>query len=199
MASYAKLTMSPLDLLYRYMHPKTGISEQEFAPIAACFQPYSYKINQYLLREGEVCQHNYFVAKGSFRMYQVNAEGQELTRYFAFENKFGTNLTSLIEGLPSIENLQAIEPLEVLRISKTDFFELVESNPAVNKIYRNILENAYITSQKRIYDLQGMNALDRLRWLMGQYPMILTRIPSRMIASYLGITPYTLSRLKAQL
>ena len=132
-------------------------------------------------------------------MYHVNAEGMELTRYFAFENKFGTNLTSLIEGLPSIENLQAIEPLEVLRISKTDFFNLVESNPAINKIYRNILENAYITSQKRIYDLQGMTALDRLRWLLEQYPMILTRIPSRMIASYLGITPYTLSRLKSQL
>ena len=191
--------MNPLELLYRYMSERTGLSEQEFEPIAACFQPCSYKTNQYLLREGEVCQHNYFVTKGSFRMYHVNAEGMELTRYFAFENKFGTNLTSLIEGLPSIENLQAIEPLEVLRISKTDFFNLVESNPAINKIYRNILENAYITSQKRIYDLQGMTALDRLRWLLEQYPMILTRIPSRMIASYLGITPYTLSRLKSQL
>lgn len=191
--------MSPLDLLYRYMHARTGLSEQEFEPIAACFQPCSYKTNQYLLREGEVCQHNYFVTKGSFRMFQVNAEGMELTRYFAFENKFGTNLTSLIEGSHSIENLQAIEPLEVLKISKKDFFDLVDSNPAINKIYRNILENAYITSQKRIYDLQGMAALDRLRWLLEQYPMILTRIPSRMIASYLGITPYTLSRLKAQL
>ena len=191
--------MNPLELLYRYMSERTGLSEQEFEPISACFQPCSYKTNQYLLREGEVCQHNYFVTKGSFRMYHVNAEGMELTRYFAFENKFGTNLTSLIEGSPSIENLQAIEPLEVLRISKTDFFDLVDSNPAITKIYRNILENAYITSQKRIYDLQGMTALDRLRWLLEQYPMILTRIPSRMIASYLGITPYTLSRLKSQL
>ena len=191
--------MNPLELLYRYMSERTGLSFEEFAPIATCFQPFSYKTNQYLLREGEICQHNYFVTKGSFRMYHINAEGMELTRYFAFENKFGTNLTSLIEGLPSIENLQAIEPLEVLRISKTDFFGLVERNPAVNKVYRNILENAYITSQKRIYDLQGMAALDRLRWLLEQYPMILTRIPSRMIASYLGITPYTLSRLKSQL
>ena len=191
--------MNPLELLYRYMSERTGLSFEEFSSISACFQPFSYKSNQYLLREGEICQHNYFVTKGSFRMYHVNAEGMELTRYFAFENKFGTNLTSLIEGLPSIENLQAIEPLEVLRISKTDFFNLVESNPAINKIYRNILENAYITSQKRIYDLQGMTALDRLRWLLEQYPMILTRIPSRMIASYLGITPYTLSRLKSQL
>ena len=191
--------MSQSEILYRYMHERTGLLEEDFVPIAAFFKPFTFKVNQFLLREGEVCQHNYFVTKGSFRMFHVNAEGQELTRYFAFENKFGTNLTSLIEGSPSIENLQAIEPLEVLRISKTDFFELVESNPDLNKIYRNILENAYITSQKRIYDLQGMTALDRLRWLLGQYPLILTRIPSRMIASYLGITPFTLSRLKSQL
>ena len=191
--------MSQLEILYRYMHERTGLLEEDFVPIAAFFKPFVFKTNQFLLREGEVCQHNYFVTHGSFRMYHVNAEGQELTRYFAFENKFGTNLTSLIEGSPSIENLQAIEYLEVLRISKVDFFRLVETNPAVNKIYRNILENAYITSQKRIYDLQGMTALDRLRWLLGQYPLILTRIPSRMVASYLGITPYTLSRLKAQL
>jgi CRP-like cAMP-binding protein len=181
------------------MHTRTGISETDFTEISSYFQPFSCKPNHYLLREGEVCQFNYFVTKGSFRMFQVNADGQELTRYFAFDNKFGTNLTSLIEGSRSIENLQAIEPLEGLKISKADFFKLVENHPAVNTIYRNILENAYVTSQKRIYDLQGMTALDRLRWLLEQYPLILTRIPSRMIASYLGITPYTLSRLKAQL
>jgi CRP-like cAMP-binding protein len=175
------------------------LSQEEFDRFRDRFVIMRYKRNEFLVREGEICQFNYFVIKGSFRMYQINEEGQELTRYFAFENKFGTNLTSLIEGNPSFENLQALEPLEVLRISKTDFFQLVETEPAVNKIYLNILQNAYITSQKRIYDLQGMTALDRLRWLLEQYPMILTRIPSRMIASYLGITPYTLSRLKAQL
>ncbi len=191
--------MSQLDLLYRYMHARTGITKAEFEALSVYFQPFACKANQYLLREGEACQYNYFVTKGSFRMFQVNSEGQELTRYFAFENKFGTNLTSLIEGTRSIENLQAIEPLEGLMITKADFFRLVEISPDINRIYRNILENAYITSQKRIYDLQGMAALDRLKWLMEQYPMILTRIPSRMIASYLGITPYTLSRLKSQL
>ena len=191
--------MSQLDLLYRYMHARTGITEAEFEPLSAFFQPFSYKANQYLLREGEVCQYNYFVTKGSFRMFQLTADGQELTRYFAFENKFGTNLTSLIESTRSIENLQAIESLEGLKITKADFFRMVETSPAINVIYRNILENAYITSQKRIYDLQGMPALDRLRWLLNQYPLILTRIPSRLIASYLGITPYTLSRIKAQL
>lgn len=191
--------MNPHGCMLAYIRVLMPLSQEEFDRFRDRFVIMRYKRNEFLVREGEICQFNYFVIKGSFRMYQINEEGQELTRYFAFENKFGTNLTSLIEGNPSFENLQALEPLEVLRISKTDFFQLVETEPAVNKIYLNILQNAYITSQKRIYDLQGMTALDRLRWLLEQYPMILTRIPSRMIASYLGITPYTLSRLKAQL
>lgn len=191
--------MNPHDPLLAYIRSLVPISDAEFDRFKDRFVPVRLKRNEYLLRAGEVCQHNYFVIKGSFRMYHINPEGQELTRYFAFENKFGTNLTSLIEGSPSLENMQAMEPLEVLRITKTDFFHLVETVPQVNKIYRNILQNAYITSQKRIYDLQGMPALDRLKWLLGQYPKILNRLPSRLIASYLGITPFTLSRLKAEL
>lgn len=191
--------MNPHDPLLDYIRSLVPISIDEFDRFKDRFVPVRLKRNEYLLRAGEVCQHNYFVIKGSFRMYHINPEGQELTRYFAFESKFGTNLTSLIEGSPSLENMQAMEPLEVLRITKTDFFHLVETVPQVNKIYRNILQNAYITSQKRIYDLQGMPALDRLKWLLGQYPKILNRLPSRLIASYLGITPFTLSRLKAEL
>lgn len=191
--------MRPHDQLLAYIRVLIPTSQEEFDQFKDRFEVQRLKRNEYLLRAGEVCQFNYFVIQGSFRMYHINTDGQELTRYFAFENKFGTNLTSLIEGNPSQENLQAMEPLEVLRISKTDFFQLVESVPQINKIYLNILQNAYITSQKRIYDLQGMSALERLKWLLSQNPGILNRLPSRLIASYLGVTPFTLSRLKADL
>jgi len=191
--------MSPHDSLLAYIRVLMPLSQEEFDRFKDRFVFMRYKRNDFLLSEGEICQFNYFVIKGSFRMYQINKEGQELTRYFAFERKFGTNLTSLIEGSPSFENIQAIEPLEVLRIAKADFLQLVETEPAINKVYRNMLQNAYITSQKRIYDFQGMPALSRLKWLLDQYPLILSRIPGRIIASYLGVTPYTLSRLKAQL
>lgn len=132
-------------------------------------------------------------------MYHLGPEGQEFTRYFAFENKFGTSLTSLIESKPAIENIQAVEKSEVMKISKVDFFNLVETVPAVNLVYRNMLEQAYITSQKRIYDFQEKSALERLKWLLTHQPGILNRIPSRLVASYLGITSYTLSRIKAEL
>lgn len=191
--------MNPYDTLFQYLQSKAPITEEEFARFKDFFSYQKVKVNEFLLREGEICLFNHFVLKGSFRFYHVNPEGQELTRYFAFENKFGTNLTSLIEGTPSLEYIQAVEPSEVLKIRSGDFFRLVDSVPQINLVYRNILQNAYITSQKRIYDLQGMSALDRLKWLLNHQPGILSRIPSRLVASYLGITPFTLSRLKSEL
>lgn len=191
--------MSPHDQLLKYIQAVTPLSVEEFSKFKDRFVIQKVKRNEYLLREGEVCNFNLFVSSGTLRMYHLGPEGQEFTRYFAFENKFGTSLTSLIEGKPAIENIQAVEKSVVLRISKADYLELVETVPQINVIYRNMLEQAYITSQKRIYDFQGKSALERLKWLMSHQPGILTRIPSRLVASYLGITSYTLSRLKTEL
>ncbi len=173
--------------------------ESEYDSFKDSFVLKKVKRNEFLLREGEVCNFNLFVTSGTLRMFHIGSEGQEFTRYFAFENKFGTSLTSLIEGKPAIESIQAVEKSEVLKISKADFLDLVERVPAVNLIYRNMLEQAYITSQRRIYDLQGKSALERLKWLMAHQPGILNRIPNKLVASYLGITSYTLSRIKADL
>ncbi len=191
--------MSPHDQLLKYIQAVTPLSVGEFSQFKDRFVIQKVKRNEYLLREGEVCNFNLFVCSGTLRMYHIGPEGQELTRYFAFENKFGTSLTSLIEGKPAIENIQAVEKSILLKISKADFLNLVDTVPQVNLIYRNMLEQAYITSQKRIYDFQGKSALERLKWLMSHQPGILNRIPSRLVASYLGITSYTLSRLKADL
>lgn len=191
--------MSPHDQLFKYFQGVTSLTEEEFSNFRDRFVLVKVKRNEFLLREGEVCNFNLFVCNGTLRMYHFGSDGQELTRYFAFENKFGTSLTSLIEGKPAIENIQAVEKSTLLKISKTDFLDLVETIPQVNKIYRNMLEQAYITSQKRIYDFQGKSALERLKWLMSNQPGILSRIPSRLVASYLGITAYTLSRIKAEL
>ena len=86
-----------------------------------------------------------------------------------------------------------------MAISRDDFFHLVDTVPAVAKIYRLILEAAFITAQERIYGFQNLTALEKLRWLLNYQPRILSRLSGRMVASFLGVTPYTLSRLKAEL
>lgn len=186
-------------LLQSYFQERTSISMEELDSISPYFMEKSCKKNEYLLREGEVCKYNYFVVSGCLRLFSVNKQGIENTRYFAFEGKFGTSFTSLITKEPSFEYIQCLENSKVLYIHRDDFYNLVETVPAVNKIYRNIMESAYITTQRRIYDLQGSDSLERVNLLLKNYPQILNRLSNKIVASYLGITPYTLSRLKARL
>ncbi|MEQ9221542.1 MAG: Crp/Fnr family transcriptional regulator [Cyclobacteriaceae bacterium] len=187
------------DLLFKYFQSKVNIDQDQFDVLAPQFKRFDTKRNEFLLRRGEICKYNYFVNEGCLRFFTTNKEGQQMTRYFAFPGKFGTSLASFIELEPSFEYIQSVEQSQILAISRQDFFELVDSNPVINKIYRDILEMAYITSQKRIYGLQGDTALDRLKWLMEYQPKILSKLSNKVIASYLGVTPYTLSRLKTEL
>lgn len=186
-------------LLKEYFKIHTTADDEALEKIAPFFVEKSYDKNEYLLREGEVCKYNYFIISGCMRIFTTNNEGVENTRYIAFEGKFGTSFTSLITGKPSFENIQSLEKTKVLSIYKDDFYDLVETEPAVNQIYRNILESAYITTQKRIYDFQGADSLQRVQWILENQPKILSRISNKVVASYLGITPHTLSRLKSKL
>jgi CRP-like cAMP-binding protein len=187
------------DLLYKYFQDKTEIDQKVFSGFSQYFKPKVFKKNEFILREGEICHHNIFVNNGCLKLYSINEEGKEFIRYFAFEGKFGTALSSLIDKKPSFEYIQAVESSELLMITRKDFFKLVETVPQINFIYRDILEMAYITSQKRIYGLQGQSALEQLKWLLQYQPKILSRLSNKVVASYLGVTQYTLSRLKAVL
>ncbi|MCU0358599.1 MAG: Crp/Fnr family transcriptional regulator [Cyclobacteriaceae bacterium] len=187
------------EMLKTYFREIACIKEEKIPLLSPYFTEKAVQKNEVLLREGEVCKFNYFVVSGCLRLYSVNKQGIENTRYIAFERKFATSFTSLITGKPSIEYIQSLEKSTVLTISKEDFFYLVEHEPAVNKVYRHILESAYITTQRRIYDLQGADSLNRLKWLLDQQPDVFNKVSSKVIASYLGVTPYTLSRLKANL
>lgn len=185
--------------LYQYMYDRTHISSSDFASFSEFFKFKKVKRGQMLLSEGNICHQMYFVIKGCLRFFAVGEDGKENTRYFAFEQKFGTALTSFIENKASFENIQSLESSEILIIDREHFFRLVESNKYINLIYRDILEMAYATSQRRIYGLQGDTALDRLKWLLEYQPYIMARLSHRIIATYVGVTPYTLSRLKASL
>lgn len=188
-----------IDALRQYFKNLTNVQEHQLDHILSFFEPIQYKKNDIILRPGEICRHNYFVVKGGVRFFTVNEKGFEFTRYFAFENKFGTALSSFITKQPSIEYIQCIEETELLMIAQHHFIDLVQKDSTMNFIYQNVLEKAYITSQQRIYSLQGESALDRLKWLLDYQPDIFSRVSSKIIASYLGVTTYTLSRLKVAL
>ncbi len=167
--------------------------------IFAYFTPLTTKRNQFLLNQGDICKYYYFVNKGCLRLFTINREGIETTRYFAFEGAFGTALPSLIDQTPAFEFVQTIEQSELLKISRENFFHLVETVPQFAKIYRQILECGFIFAQQRIYGFQGFDALEKVKWVMKYQPDFLVRVSNKIAASYLGLTPSTLSRIKSKL
>jgi CRP-like cAMP-binding protein len=185
--------------LREYLKKRTTLEESELSHILSCFTLLITKRNQILLKEGDICKHYYFVNKGCLRLFTYNKEGIETTRYFAFEGAFGTALPSLIDQTPSFEFVQTIESSELLKISRDSFFHFVETVPQFAVVYRKILEIGFITAQKRIYGFQGFDAMEKVKWVMQYQPDFLIRVSNKMAASYLGLTPATLSRIKSKL
>lgn len=112
---------------------------------------------------------------------------------------FCTVLPSFIDQKPANEYLQSIEKAEVLVCNRTDFYELIKIYPELDRLYRQILELGFITSQQRIYGFQSFDALEKVKWVIKNQPHLLLRVSNKITASYLGISPSTLSRTKAKL
>ncbi|GGK50622.1 MULTISPECIES: Crp/Fnr family transcriptional regulator [Flavobacteriaceae] len=176
-----------------------NIEETKIKTICSFFKLKKTNRNQILVDYNEVCQHYYFVNKGCLRIFTINKEGLENSRYFAFEGNFGTALPSFIDQKPALEYLQAIEKSELLVITRHDFYFLVHSIPEFSAIYREILELGFINAQQRIYGFQGLDALEKVSWTIKNNPKLLLRVSNKMAASYLGMSPSTLSRMKSKL
>ncbi|MBE4948223.1 Crp/Fnr family transcriptional regulator [uncultured Chryseobacterium sp.] len=186
-------------ILEKFIMSKCEISPVNFEQIKSCFKLLKTKRNEILIRYDQVCNYYYFINSGCIRIFTITKDGSESSRYFAFEGNFATALPSFIDQKPAEEYVQTIEKSELLYISRKDFYHLVETIPEFLKIYTEILELGFITAQKRIYGFQGFDAMEKLKWLISYQPQLLLRISNRMVASYLGISPSTLSRVKAKL
>ncbi|WP_079736655.1 Crp/Fnr family transcriptional regulator [Salegentibacter salegens] len=183
----------------QYLDEKTSLQEREINYIVEFFSLKNAKRNEILINQSEVCNNFYFINKGILRIFTLNSEGLEASRFFAFEGMFCTALPSFIDQKPAGEYLQSLEKSELLVCKRNDFYKLIKQFPEMDRIYREILELGFITSQKRIYGFQGFNALEKVKWTIENQPQILLRVSNKMAASYLGISPSTLSRAKARL
>lgn len=152
-----------------------------------------------LLDYNQVSNEYCFVIKSCIRIFTVNKEGVENSRYFAFEGNFVSALPSFIDQKIAEEFMQTIEKCELFKISRADFYLLVNTIPEFARIYTEILELGFINAQKRIYSFQGSDALEKVQWIIKNQPQLLQRVSNKMVASYLGISPSTLSRIKSRL
>lgn len=185
--------------LEQYIKSYGEIGENELQQIIQTFKPIKTTRNEILCNIGQVCKHFYFIKKGCLKLYEIDNKGNEVTGYFALEDCIISANTSFILQKPSRDCLVSLEPSELLTIYRDDFFKLVDTVPQFANVYHKFMEFAFIHSQMRIYSFLGMEGIDKLRWVMEHEPKLLSRISSKAVASYLGMTNSTLSKLRSKL
>ncbi|KAB1232486.1 MULTISPECIES: Crp/Fnr family transcriptional regulator [Chryseobacterium] len=187
------------ELLASYIKNRISVTDDELETILSYFRAIPLKKNEMLLANGQKSQRTFFVVNGCLRIFFINEEGQDSTRYFAFENQFATALTSFITSEPSEEFIQAVEDSEVYYITHTNFYHLLDIIPQWEKFYRIYLETAYVNNTKRLMSFLVQDALEKYRQLLDENPVVVRRLSNKMVASYLNISQETLSRLKSRL
>jgi CRP-like cAMP-binding protein len=181
---------------YINKYSTTPLTDDQFAQICAVFQPKKLRKKQYFLQEGEVCKYFSFIVKGAMRQYSVDDKGVEHTVGLFIENWWVGDRESFVMLTPSIYNIDAWEDSELLIATKADTLQIVRDIPAINEMVRKMDERHSIAVQKRINASVSLPADKRYTEFVNSYPQLVQRFPQHIIASYLGITKETLSRVR---
>jgi CRP-like cAMP-binding protein len=184
--------------LHAYISNKVKITEAEFLIIKSAFSPKKLRKKEFLLQEGEICKTIAFVASGALRLYSTDTKGHEHVMQFALENWWITDRKSLMNSTPSEFNIEALEESEVLLITREGMSEIEKTVPAFLYMIQGVQQNNFIAVQSRVHAAISFTAEEKYNSFMKSYPDIFLRVPLHMIASYLGITPETLSRIRKQ-
>ncbi|MEL7530968.1 MAG: Crp/Fnr family transcriptional regulator [Bacteroidota bacterium] len=157
------------------------------------------KRRQFILQEGDICRHYFFVGEGCFKMYGVDEKGGEHNILFAAENDWITDIGSFHSDKPTRLYIEAMEPAQIVQIHKPDLLYFYRYHPTFDRNFRVITENRLVEQQNRV--LQNISSTSEERYLsfLAQYPRLASRIPNSQIASYLGITPEFLSKIRRKL
>jgi CRP-like cAMP-binding protein len=184
--------------LITFIRERISVDEENLQRILSCYRPLKLKKNEILQGEGDPSRRMFFVVKGCLRVYFVKEDGSEVTRRIIFENAFSTSLVGFITREPSKEYTQALEPTTLLYTTRDEFYALLDTIPDWEKFYRQYLEFAYVNNTNRLMSFLTQDATTRYKQLLAEDPRIITRLPNRIVASYLNISPETLSRLKSK-
>lgn len=174
------------------------ISDKEFELFVSKLNFKTYKKNEYILKQGEICTQVVFLTKGCFR-YFYNIDGDEKTGQFFFENSWYTDMESFISGEPSEQSIQAIESLECYVINKNDLYDLYDCSKTFERFGRLIIEFSFIGIKKKNKMLTNLNPEERYLQLLQTRPKVVERVSQIHIASYLGIKPESLSRIRKRI
>jgi len=186
------------EILIESILKKVSVSTEEMERIKHFFIPKKIRKRQYLLNAGDKAQHTAFVEKGLLRSFSIDDSAHEHVVQFAPEGWWTTDLCSFLSGDEAVYNIEALEDSELLLLSKQSMDEMLEQHPKMERFFRLLMQNSIIALQRRIVGTLSLSAEEKYKRMMQVYPNILQRAPQQHIASFLGITPETLSRVRKQ-
>jgi CRP-like cAMP-binding protein len=188
------------DSLIKYFNSYSSkpLADNEIDLIQSSFTTRKFKKRQYFLQEGELCKYTAFIVKGAMRQYRVDDKGEEHIIKLYIENWWATDRESLMNETPSIYFIDAWEDTEALLTTKSNFMELIGRIPLLSEWIAKLDANFAIASQRRLDAAISLTAEERYHELEKRYPEFLQRFPLQTIASYLGVTRETLSRIRSR-
>lgn len=187
------------DRLFQHISEKVSLTEEEFEFCKTLFLPKKLRKRQYLLQAGDICKYTAFVERGVLRSYIIDEKGNDRILQFAFEGWWMADLYSFLTHEPSQFNMDAIEDCELLLINEQSWNIMLDRIPALERYFRILIQNNLIATQRRLMGALSETAEEKYLKLMDTFPGCIQRVPQHMIASYLGITRETLSRVRNQL
>lgn len=185
-----------MQALFTYFNSISPLSKQAQAAIAEIASQQHVNKNKELQAIGHTCKTIYFLKKGVARIYYFK-EAIDITESFSFENSLVVRYESLFTAQPSKKGIQVLEDAELIALPSAKLFSLYDTHPDVERLFRKLFEVALVEQINRIESLQFHTAEERYAALIKEAPDVIKRVPLKFIASYLGITPVSLSRIRA--
>lgn len=182
--------------LRKHLSETDYFSDDDFNKLISYLTPVTLRKKDFFTVQGEHCRYLAFVNAGCLRAFHTDHKGDEFTMYFAFLNWWTGDKTSFYSGTPSRFSVQALEETELFRANKKDWEEALDQIPAFEKWYRVKTRKSYEAAQQKLIDSQTETAEEKYLKLLKNAPEIVQRIPQHYIASYLGIKPQSLSRIR---
>jgi len=187
------------NLLRQHIEKRVQLTDEEFNICTKFFIPKKLKKHQFLLNEGDVCRYLGFVNSGCLRQYSIDNKGTEHIIQFAIEDWWVSDLQSFLSGFPATYNIDVLQDSEVLLLGKSSRDELLEACPKMERFFRLLIEANRVATNQRIADSLSASAEERYLKFIKTYPKLFEQVPQNHIASYLGITPQSLSRIRKEL
>ena len=185
--------------LIECIREKVELDENDIEILKPLFISRKLRKRQYVLNAGDVCQYITFVDKGMLRSFTVDSEGHEHVVQFAIEGWWVSDVGSFISGKDAMYNIEALEDCELLHLKKTSMDELLMKLPVMERFFRILMQNNVVALQRRAVAYMSLSAEEKYLKLMEVAPDIMQRASQQHIASYLSITPETLSRVRKKI